>query len=107
MAETIFKEAFGNGPVVRVLDFLIEGRELDYSLTDIARNADIGWTTLHRIWGRFLKLGIVKHTRTIGNAKLFRLNTTSPFVKQLIKTYDTLLVQQNKQALEQRIVLKS
>ena len=41
---TIFREALGDSPVIRVLDFLIEGRGLDYSLTDIAENANIGWT---------------------------------------------------------------
>jgi len=91
MMTTIFREALGDSPVIRVLDFLIEGRGLDYSLTDIAENANIGWTTLHRIWDKLLKLGIVKPTREIGRAKLFKLNEENVAVKQLIKVYDTLL----------------
>ena len=88
---TIFREALGNSPVIRVLDFLIEGRGLDYSLTDIAENANIGWTTLHRIWGNLLRLNIVIPTREIGRAKLFKLNEENPAVEKLIKLYDTLL----------------
>jgi hypothetical protein len=57
---TIFREALGDSPVIKTLDFLIEGRGLDYSLSDIAKNANIGWTTLHRIWGNLLKLKILK-----------------------------------------------
>ena len=93
---TIFREALGNTPVIRVLDFLIEGRGLDYSLSDIAENAHIGWTTLHRIWDNLVKLKIVIFTREIGRAKLFKLNEENPSVKQMIKLYDTLLYQETE-----------
>ena len=96
METTIFKQALGNSPVIRVLDFLIEGRELDYSLTDIAENSGIGWTTLHRIWDNLLKLKIVTATRTIGRAKLFKLNEENPTVQKLINLYDTLLYQETE-----------
>jgi len=88
---TIFREALGDSPVIRVLDFLIEGRGLDYSLTDIAENANIGWMTLHRMWGTLLRLNIIVPTREIGRAKLFKLNQENPAVEKLIKLYDTLL----------------
>ena len=96
MVETIFTKALGNSPVIRVLDFLIEGRGLDYSLTDIAENANIGWTTLHRIWGDLLKFKMVVPTREIGRAKLFKLNEANPAVNDLIKVYDTLLYQETE-----------
>jgi len=88
---TIFREALGDSPVIRVLDFLIEGRGLDYSLTDIAENANIGWMTLHRIWDNLLRLNLVVPTREIGRAKLFKLNEENPAVEKLIRLYDTLL----------------
>ena len=88
---TIFREALGDSPVIRVLDFLIEGRGLDYSLTDIAENANVGWMTLHRMWDTLLRLNIVVPTREIGRAKLFKLNQENPAVENLIKLYDTLL----------------
>ena len=88
---TIFREALGDSPVIRVLDFLIEGRGLDYSLTDIAENANIGWMTLHRIWYNLLRLNLVVPTREIGRAKLFKLNEENPAVERLIRLYDTLL----------------
>ncbi len=100
---TVFREALGNTPVIRVLDFLIEGRDLDYSLTDIAENSNIGWTTLHRIWGNLLKYKIVKQTRTIGRAKLFKLNQENQSVKQLIKLYDTLLFQETENHFSKKV----
>ena len=79
---------------------------LDYSLSDIAENSNIGWTTLHRIWGKLLKNGIVKPTREIGRAKLFKLNEENPAVKELIKLYDILLYQHTEEHLSKKIVIK-
>ena len=61
---------FDNTPKIKVLEFLIEGRELDYSISDIAEGSGIGRTTLFRIWSDFIELGIVNNTRNIRNAKL-------------------------------------
>lgn len=100
---TIFREALGDSPVIRVLDFLIEGRGLDYSLSDIAENSSIGWTTLHRIWDNLMKFKIVVPTREIGRAKLFKLNEENPAVKELIKVYDTLLYQETEKYFSKKI----
>ena len=104
---TIFRETLGDTPVIRVLDFLIEGRGLDYSLSDIAENSNIGWTTLHRIWDKMLKFGLVKPTREIGRAKLFKLNEENPAVKELIKLYDTLLYQHTEKHLSESVIMKA
>jgi hypothetical protein len=104
MKETsIFREALGDSPVIRVLDFLIEGRGLDYSLTDIAENANIGWMTLHRIWNNLLRFNIVVPTREIGRAKLFKLNEENPAVEKLIKLYDTLLYLETEKYFKRKV----
>ncbi len=101
---TIFRDALGNSPMIRVLDFLIEGRGLDYSLTDIAENANIGWTTLHRIWNTLIRLKMVVPTREIGRAKLFKLNQENPSIERLIKYYDTLLYLETEKYFAKEIV---
>ena len=100
---TIFREALGDSPVIRVIDFLIEGRGLDYSLSDIAVNAKVGWTTLHRIWNKLVGLRIAIPTREIGRAKLFTLNEKNPAVKELVRLYDTLLYQETKKYFSKEI----
>src|SRR3989338_11571042 len=104
---TIFRETLGDSPIIRVLDFLLEGRGLDYSLSDIAENSNIGWTTLHRIWDKLLKSGMVKSTREIGRAKLFKLNEENPAVKELVRLYDTLLFQHNENHLSKKLMVKT
>ena len=93
LMETIFTKAIGNTPKIKVLEFLIEGRELDYSISDIAEGAGIGRTTLFRIWNDFIELNIVKNTRNIGNAKLYKLNIANPFVKKMSDLFDTLVIE--------------
>src|SRR3989338_9622816 len=83
--KSVFVEYFGDYPLIRVLDFLIEGREMDYSMTEIAKNSAVGWTAFSDIWPQLAKKEIVIFTRKIGNAKLFRLNTKNAWVKELIR----------------------
>jgi len=90
----LFLDFLGENPNTRLLEFLITGREFDYSLTDMAENAGIGWSTLHRILPRLEKQGIVVKTREIGRAKLYKLNQKNEEVKKLIGLYNGLL---NKQ----------
>jgi len=94
--ETLFRQALGDTPKIRVLEFLIEGRELDYSISDIAEGANIGRTTLFRIFEDLLKNKIIIHTREIGNAKLFRLNINNPFVKKMIEIFDEIIMPKKK-----------
>ena len=67
------------------MDFLIEGRDMDYSMTEIANNSNVGWTAFLKIWLQLIEKDIVIFTRKIGNAKLFRLNIKNPWVKELIR----------------------
>ena len=83
--KSIFVEYFGSSPYVKVLDFLIQGQEFDYSMTEVARGARVGWSAFTRIWKQLLDKEIILPTRTIGNAKLFKLNKKNPFVEKLIK----------------------
>ena len=103
--ETIFTKVIGDTPKIKVLEFLIEGRELDYSVSDIAEGAGIGRTTLFRIWNDFVELDIIRPTRNIGNAKLYKLNTSNDFVRKIIDLFDTVVIEPlNK---KRKIVVKA
>ncbi len=80
-----FRVIFGDSPIVKVVDFFLDNREFDYSMTDIAKNSDVGWSTLHQFWSSIVKLGVVTKTRRIGRAELYKLNANSPIVKKLIE----------------------
>lgn len=92
----IFVRMFGDTPKVRILNYLIRVRGLDFSKSDIARNSNVGWATLSRMWNEFVELKIVVPTREIGKAKLYTLNENNEAVKELIVVYKKLLVQETE-----------
>lgn len=68
-----------------MIDFFLDNREFDYSLTDIAKNSDIGWSTLHQFWKNLVAMEVVVKTRRIGRAELYKLNLNGPLVKRLVE----------------------
>ena len=78
---------------MRLLEFLIEGRYFDYTLTDISEKAKVSWRTLHGIWSRFVKNKIVIITRTMGRVKLYKLNMENLTVIKFVEWFDNLLEQ--------------
>jgi len=83
---SLFLQFFGDSALARVLDFLLDSRGLfDYSKTEIAKGAQIGWTTLYTIWDRLERFGIVTPTRKYGKTRLYKLNDRSPIVQRLLQ----------------------
>lgn len=85
--ESIFVEYFGDTPMVRILNFLILGKDFDYSMTDIAEGSHVGWTSFTRAWKELEKRNVIVRTREIGRAKLYKLKTEDPTVQKLIKLH--------------------
>jgi len=76
------------------MDYLLTERELDFSISDMARNAGIGRATLYRIWDQLIKNKIIIPTRTIGKSKLYRLNIENPKIKKLMEIDDMLILEE-------------
>ena len=102
--KSVFVEYFGDYPLIRVLDFLIEGRDMDYSMTEIAKNSGVGWTSFSEIWPQLTKKEIVVFTRKIGNAKLFKLNTKNTWVKELIKMDNVMTKLETEKVLSKEVI---
>ena len=80
-----FVEYFGDYPLIRVLDFLILGKDMDYSMTEICKNSEVGWTAFSEIWPKLIEKEVIVFQRKIGNAKLYKINIKNQWVKELIK----------------------
>ena len=100
--KSLFIEFMGDSPTVRVLDYLLTERDLDFSITDIAKNARIGRSTLYRIWGNLVKNKIITPTRIIGKAKLYKLNKNNIKIKKLIEIDDYLILEELKKHSEKQ-----
>jgi len=98
--ETLFTELFGKSPEIKVLDFMLIHRTYDYSLTEIARNSNVGWTTINLFWKAWIKKEYVTKTRRIGRAQLYELNKKHALVKEVMSLHDNVLSKFINQEIE-------
>ena len=87
MEKSVFLRQEGNTPKNRIWSFLIVHSEYDYSMKDIARYSGAGYTTLKQIWKEFREKKIIIETRTVGKAKMYKLNIKNPVVNKFIDYY--------------------
>lgn len=85
MTESLFLQVVGRTPQLKVFDFLIENRIFDYSKSDISEATGVSRMTLDKIWDELISNGIIKKTRKVGRATLYKLNMDSPLVLGLIE----------------------
>ena len=100
--KSLFIEFMGDSPTIRVMDYLLTMGELDFSITDMAENAGIGRATLYRIWDNLILYKIIIHTRDIGKAKLFKLNSENKKIQKLQEIYDMLAIEDLKKKVEKQ-----
>lgn len=105
MKDSIFLEYVGHSPRMKILQYLIEGRNFDYTLTDMLK-AGVSWGTLNQLIPKLVKLGIIVKTRKIGRATLYKTNQHNEAVKQLVALYDKLILQQ-LDAIEQKVQIRA
>ena len=87
MLKSVFLQEEGDTPKNRIWSFLIIHSEYDYSMKDIARYSDVGYTTLKKLWKGFREKNIVIQTRIVGKAKMYKLNLKNPIVQRFIDYY--------------------
>jgi len=75
---------FGSS-MARLLDFFTLHKNYEYSKTEVAECAEVSIRTVLRALPYLEEHGIVKHTRTVGNAEMYQTNTESPIIQHLYK----------------------
>lgn len=91
MEESLFLDYVRDNPRMRVLQYFIESRDFDYTLTDLL-HVGVSWGTLNTLIPKLMELGILVKTRKIGRATLYKINHHNFAVKQLMGLYDELLL---------------
>ena len=98
--ESAFVKFFRNNPIIKVLDFLLdEGRTWDYSATEIAKYSGVSRQIVDAIIPELEKTGVIKATRRIGRAQLYKLNEECELTQNLIKIDSTI----SKLAIDNRL----
>ena len=83
--KSLLVRVMGDHPSVRILDFLIDNKNFNYSKTDVCDGANVSPGSLYKIWHNLEDSGIVVKTRQYDATKLYRLNKENPLVKKLLE----------------------
>ncbi|MFH1520179.1 MAG: hypothetical protein ABID61_00895 [Candidatus Micrarchaeota archaeon] len=89
--KSMLLEILGDTIENRILDFLLEGRGISYSKTDIANGCGISRPTVYKILPRLIKNNTVKLERKLGRISLYKINEQNEKVKTLFKLEEILL----------------
>jgi len=100
---SVLVEYFGEHPIVRITDFLIENKLFDYSKKQIMEEAGISKATLFKYFPKLEEAGIVKLSRKFGKTKLYKINAESPIVKRIIDLGLTLADEASKRVVEEEL----
>lgn len=68
---------FGESALIKILDFLLDEWEMDFSQADIARETGLNWKTVHLLMPRLERAGLVRRTRVINRAKMYAVGRDS------------------------------
>lgn len=101
----ILEHLFSGTAAAKLLDFFVTYKDFDYSETDIAELADVSPKTVTKELAKLESLGLVKHTRKVGRAKMYKLDVYSPAAKAL-QQFAFLLAEkdiQNMNPLQEKI----
>jgi hypothetical protein len=84
------KHILGNLPVIRILDFLVDNPNNDYTRAEIAHYAQVGPTAMKEGFKCLEQCGIVIETRKIGGVPLYHIDAHNEMTQALI-TFDEAL----------------
>ncbi|NVM38034.1 MAG: winged helix-turn-helix transcriptional regulator [Candidatus Lokiarchaeota archaeon] len=81
----MFKDIFGDSPQTKILDFLADHPDYDYSISEIAKQAQVSRPTVYKVKDILLKKKLIIQTREQGNSPLYKLNLDNKLVQVILK----------------------
>ena len=94
----MFTEIFGNSPRVKLLDFLADHVDFDYTISQIEEFTEISRPTLYRLIGELEAEKMISPTRLVGASKFYALDTRNEKVIDMLQMEFEAI---NKSLLEQ------
>ena len=81
----MFTKIFGENPQTKLLNFLADHPDHDYTIADLVKKTGVSKPTIYKILPKLLEENLVVVTRKVGKAKLYKLNTENELVKLILK----------------------
>ncbi len=81
----MFTDIFGDAPRVRLLDFLADHPDFDYTISQMAEFADVARPTVYKLVAELQGQDMITFTRSVGDSKFYRLNVANPRIVSMLQ----------------------
>ena len=79
----MLSDFFEKTALVKMLDFVMDEWETDFSQAELARETGLNWKTVHELMPKLLGMELVRPSRVISRAKMYKVNPASESFKAL------------------------
>jgi DNA-binding transcriptional ArsR family regulator len=88
--QSLLIETLGESPKLRIVDFFMDNPLFDFTKKEVIEALGMSKQTFYKYFEDLEKYGIVKVSRRIGKARLYKINSKHPLVAMLHE-YETKL----------------
>jgi len=81
--DSLLIKAFGYSPKLRMVDIFLTNPYFDFSKEELAKELGMSKQTVYKNFKDLEELGVVKISRRVGRAVMYRINMEHPLVKRL------------------------
>ena len=81
--ESILIKTLGYSPKLKIIDFFLDNLLFDFTKKEVIEALGMSKQTFYKYFPDLEKYGIVKVSRKIGRAKLYKINLEHPLVEML------------------------
>lgn len=92
-SESLIATVFGYSPQMRILNYLLDFPTNDFTKKEIIQALGMSKQTFYKYFNGLEKSGMVKVSRAIGKARLYKIDRSSPMVKTITEFEKKLSVQ--------------
>jgi predicted transcriptional regulator len=82
--ESLLSVIFGYSAKMKILDYLLDFPTNDFTKKEIIDSLGMSKQTFYKYFGDLVGVGMIKVNRTIGKAKLYKIDHGSPLVKSIV-----------------------
>lgn len=101
--DSLLIKAFGCSPKLRIIDIFLTNPHFDFDKEELVKELGMSKQTVYRNFKDLEELGIVKFSRKIGRATMYRIDRSHPMVRTLNESVNDASFQIAKQEGKQAV----